>query len=54
MGAWQFAIVNKKLAEYITVATKNSLIYSKKHNIPLKESALALAMSRILEARKVR
>lgn len=48
---WTEAEVNIKLAEYIITATENSLQYSKKHKVSLKESALALAMKRILEAK---
>lgn len=48
---WTEERVNSELETYIETAIQEALAYGKKHSLPLKEAALALAISRILEAR---
>jgi glutamate dehydrogenase/leucine dehydrogenase len=49
---WPESKVNEKLAEYMVKATRESYEYSTEHGITMKEGALALAMKRLLEAKK--
>lgn len=49
---WTEERVNSELETYMESAMKAALEYSKKHNLPLKEAAFALAIRRILDARQ--
>jgi glutamate dehydrogenase/leucine dehydrogenase len=49
---WGESKVNAELEQYLVTATKEALRMSDKQKITLKEAALALAMQRILSARK--
>ncbi len=48
---WTEEQVNSELDSYMTDAMKTALEYSQKYSLPLKESAFALAIRRILAAR---
>jgi glutamate dehydrogenase len=49
---WPEKKVNKELEKYMITATDGILDYAKKHGMSLKESAFAIAISRILAARR--
>lgn len=49
---WTEDEVNSRLEQYMTKAIRSVYEYSKQHNIPMKEAALALAMKRLLESKK--
>lgn len=49
---WSEERVNSELDTYMESAMKAALEYSRQHNVPLKEAAFALAITRILAARK--
>lgn len=49
---WPEEKVNKELETYITAASKDTMDYAQKHNLSLKESAFAIAVRRILDAKK--
>lgn len=48
---WGENKVNQQLAQYLVPAIDNAWAYGKKHQVPLKEAALGVAMHRILQAR---
>jgi glutamate dehydrogenase (NADP+) len=49
---WSLEKVDKKLDSYMETALRGAYEYSTKHNTPLKEAALSLAIKRLLAARK--
>ncbi|HEX5455900.1 MAG TPA: Glu/Leu/Phe/Val dehydrogenase [Candidatus Saccharimonadales bacterium] len=50
---WPESKVNDELAEYMIKATREVYEYSIEHGITVKEAALALAMKRLLDSRKL-
>jgi glutamate dehydrogenase (NADP+) len=51
---WDEAKVNKELERYIVPATNKALTYSDQGGVSLKEGALAVAMERLLSAKKAK
>lgn len=49
---WDEAKVNQEMEKYLVPAVQKTLRYSQEKKLSLKEAALALAMQRILEARR--
>lgn len=49
---WSEERVNSELETYMESAMKAALEYSREHNVPLKEAAFAMAIKRILAARR--
>lgn len=50
--SWDTARVEKEMEQYLVPATAKALDYARDNKVSLKESALALAMRRILEAKE--